>query len=212
MTARTRPRPAAPSGGWLRGRGLSPRLRRSALIVHVVASVGWLGLDVGLLAFGITGLAAGEPEVARAAYIAMGVIGPALIVPFSVASLLTGVLVSLGSSWGLVRHYWVVVKFVLTSVATVAVIMALRPNLAEAAGRALDAPATFLGSSDAGGVRFEVVVAPSVALCILSLATVLSVYKPWGRTPYGRRRPLRAARPASNRRAGEGLPREGGPS
>lgn len=166
---------------------MPPRLRKLALTAHVVASVGWLGLDVGLLAFGITGLVAADPAVARAAYIAVGVFGVPLIVPFSVAALLTGVLSSLGTRWGLFRHYWVVVKFVLTAGATVAVLLALRPMLQRAAGEALDTPVALLASAEPGGVRLSVIAAPSVALCILLAATALSVYKPWGRTPYGRR-------------------------
>ena len=167
---------------------LPPRLRRFVLTAHVVASVGWLGIDLVLLVFGVAGVTAGDPEVARAAYISMGLVGGVVIVPLSVAALITGVTLALGTPWGLVRYYWVFVKFVLTAGATVAVIFALRPKLAEAAGLALRSPdGGFPDAGAFGSLQVELIVAPSVALTILLSATILSVVKPWGRTSYGRR-------------------------
>jgi hypothetical protein len=41
-----------------------------------------------------------------------------VIVPFALASLLTGLVQSLGTTWGLCRHYWVVFKLLLNVLAT----------------------------------------------------------------------------------------------
>ena len=41
----------------------------------------------------------------RGAYLAMDLIGWFVIVPLSLASLLTGLVQALGTTWGLFRHY-----------------------------------------------------------------------------------------------------------
>jgi hypothetical protein len=168
-----------------RGRAqLSRGVRRFALTAHVVVSVGWLGLDLGLLTLGLTGLLSGDPQLQRAAYRAMGVFGDVLIIPISLASLLTGVLLSVGTTWGLFRYYWVAAKFWLTLAATTASIFALRAQL-HAAVRQL--PADPGGPVDIGGTAQSLVAAPTVALLVYLAATALSTYKPWGRTAAGKR-------------------------
>ncbi len=89
-------------------------LRKLVLTVHVAVSVGWVGIEAGLLALGLTGLYTRDPEVLRADYVAAGLFGGIFLVPVSMGTLVTGVLLSVGMSWGLIRRYWILVKFVLT--------------------------------------------------------------------------------------------------
>ena len=115
----------------------------------------------------------------RALYAAMDVMVAAAIVPLALASVVIGVVNALGTSWGLFRHWWVVVKLSLTLVATAVLLIEARTvgALAEAAGTAADPrdlPSTLAHSI--GG------------LVVLVLATVLSIYKPRGLTRYGWRR------------------------
>jgi len=171
-----------------RGRGalrLSPRLRKLVLTVHVIVSVGWLGLDLGLLAFGITGLTTGDPETRRAVYLAADLAVGVAVIPISLATLVSGVVLSIGTRWGLFRYWWVVVKLVLTTGATIATAFALRSSVGEAAA-AVRAPGD-AAATGVGDVAASLVAAPTVALVIYTTATVLSVFKPWGPTPYGRR-------------------------
>src|SRR5438128_247342 len=97
---------------------MTPGLRKLALTTHVTSSVGWLGAVAGFLCLAIAGLGSGDPQIVRAAYLAMHVTTWFVIVPFSLASLLTGLVQALGTTWGLFRHYWVVTKLLLTSFAT----------------------------------------------------------------------------------------------
>ena len=69
-------------------------LRKFALTSHVTSSVGWLGAVVVSLALAIAGLTSRDPEVVRAAYLTLKVIGWFVLVPLSVASLLTGLVQS----------------------------------------------------------------------------------------------------------------------
>lgn len=150
---------------------LSRRVRRWTLVLHVVVSVGWLGVDLALLTLGATALLTEDAALSRAAYLGMDVVGGTLLIPIALSALVTGVLLALGGRWGLVRHWWVLAKFGITTVAGTLTIFALRPSLDEAAR----------AGADLAELRVNLVVAPTVAFCLYATATVLSVVKPWGR-------------------------------
>lgn len=92
--------------------------RKLALTAHITFSVGWLGSALAYLALAITGLTSQDGQMVRTAYLAMDLMGWFVIVPLSLASLSTGVIQALGTPWGLFKHYWVLAKFLLTSVGT----------------------------------------------------------------------------------------------
>lgn len=157
-------------------------LRKLALTTHVVASVGWLGAVGCSLALAVVGVSSSDAQLVRATYLAMELIGWYVLVPLSVASLLTGLVQSLATRWGLFRHYWVIVKLVINLVATVVLLLYMQTltHLADLA-RASTGDLSELRSASA-------VVHASAALLLLVAATALSVYKPRGMTRYGRQR------------------------
>ncbi|MFF8261317.1 hypothetical protein [Streptomyces virginiae] len=161
-----------------------PRLRKLTLTVHVTASVGWLGAVAAFLALAVAGLTSSSAPTVRGAYLAMDVVGWFVIVPLSVASLLTGVVQSLGTVWGLFRHYWVIVKLLITVVATLLLLVHMQPvgHLADAAARAA------LAGGELEGMRIQLLADAAAALVVLLTAAALSVFKPRGMTRYGRRR------------------------
>ena len=83
------------------------------LTLHVTFSVGWLGIVVAYLALAIGSLKSQNDQSVRVAYMAMELIGWYVIVPFSLVTLAVGLVQALGTEWGLFRHYWISVKFVL---------------------------------------------------------------------------------------------------
>jgi hypothetical protein len=163
---------------------MTPWVRKFALTAHVTFSVGWLGAVAGFLALAVAGLNSQDEQRVRAAYLAMELIGWFVIVPLSLASLLTGLVQSLGTRWGLFRHYWVLVKFVMTLLATLLLLVHMRP-ISYVAGVAAE---TTLSSADLRGVRLQFVADAGAALLVLLVATTLSVFKPQGLTRYGWRK------------------------
>ncbi|MDP1846568.1 MAG: hypothetical protein Q8K79_02160 [Solirubrobacteraceae bacterium] len=162
-----------------------PRLRKFALTAHVVSSVGWLGAVVVFLALSVVGLTAQDPAVVRAAYVAMESIGWLVLVPLSVASLLSGLVQSLGTKWGLFVHYWVVMKLAITVVATIVLLLYMQ-TLEHLAGVAAQSP---VAAGDLDGLRSASPLLHSgVALLLLLVAATLSVFKPSGMTRYGQRK------------------------
>ncbi|MQY35952.1 hypothetical protein SRB17_39480 [Streptomyces sp. RB17] len=162
-------------------RRLSPRARKSWIVVHVVVSVGWLALMLCLLTLGATALTTDDADTLRTAYRAMGMLGDALIVPLSLLTLLSGVVLSLGTPWGLFRHYWVATKFWLTLAATAASVFALTARLHDAVHAVARHPTGSIAAMHLGVIRYNTVIVPSVALLLYLSIVVLSVFKPWGR-------------------------------
>jgi hypothetical protein len=163
---------------------MNPRLRKLALTAHVSSSVGWLGAVVGFLALAVTGLTSQDVQTVRAAYLLMEPIGWFVLVPLALASLLTGLVQSLGTTWGLFRHYWVLFKLLINLFATLVLLMYM-----ETLTSLGDIAAATTASRDLGVLRSpSPLIHAALALLLLLVATVLAVYKPRGMTPYGQRR------------------------
>ena len=163
---------------------MAPGVRKLALTLHVMASVGWLGAVAAFLALAVAGLTGRNPQTVSAAYVAMGLTGSWILVPLSFASLLSGLVQALGTPWGLFRHYWVVVKLAINLLATFLLLLHLRPISYMAD---LAAGTDVLGA-DLYPLRLQLAVTAGAALIALVTATALSVYKPKGLTPYGWRK------------------------
>jgi hypothetical protein len=164
---------------------MTPRLRKFALTAHVTSSVGWLGAVVVFLALGVIGLTSQDSEVMRAAYLVMEPAAWLVLVPLGLASLLTGLVQSLGTTWGLFRHYWVLFKL-LINVGAIVILLMYMQTLSYLAGAAAHTP---LSDEDIGVLGSPSVVLHSVlALLLLLVAVSLSVYKPRGMTRYGQRK------------------------
>jgi len=160
---------------------LAAPLRKVALTAHVVSSVGWLGAAAAYLALAIAALTSARPEMVRAAYLAMEPIAWAALIPLAIASSLTGVVQGLGTSWGLFRHWWVVMKLLLTVFATIVLLLHVPTTvdpLARLAG---------VGLSPGPGALPSEIVHAGGGLLVLLVAAVLAVYKPRGTTPIASR-------------------------
>jgi hypothetical protein len=164
---------------------MTPRVRKFALTAHVISSVGWLGAVAVFLAHAILGVTTQDEQTMRAAYLVMEPAAWFVLVPLAFASLLTGLVQSLGSTWGLFRHYWVLFKLLINVFATIVLLMYTQTlsYLADVAAQ------TTLSRDDLSVLRTpSAVIHSGVALLVLLVATTLAVYKPRGMTPYGRRK------------------------
>ena len=164
--------------------GMTPVIRKLMLIAHIAASVGWMGATAAFLALAIAGMTSHDDTLARSAYLAMKLIGWRVVVPFGLASLVTGLVQSLGATWGLFRHYWVLLKFVLTVIATG--LLLLHMNLATRLADVAVGP--LLPLAHLRGLRLHIMADAAAAIALLMVNTTLSVYKPRGMTLYGRRK------------------------
>lgn len=161
---------------------MTPRLRKFALTAHVISSVGWLGAVAASLALGVAGLTSQDDQTVRAAYLMLEFTGWFALIPLSLASLLTGLVQSLGTTWGLFRHYWVLFKLLINVLASIVLLLYMQ-TLGYLAG-----VATSSGGDLSALKSPTAILHASGALLLLLVATTLSVYKPRGMTGYGQRK------------------------
>src|SRR5918999_1074673 len=102
---------------------MPPGLRKLALTAHLTVSLGWIGAVVAYLALGVSAATSRDAQTVRAAWIAMELTGWTVIVPLALAALLTGIVMALGTPWGLFRHYWVLISLGLTVFSTVILLL-----------------------------------------------------------------------------------------
>lgn len=161
---------------------MPPRLRKLALTAHVTSSVGWVGAAAAFLTLAVVGLTSQDPQTVRGVYLVMEPAGWFVLVPLAFASLLTGIVQSLGTKWGLVRHYWVLFKLLITVFATAFLLTYMETfrHMADVAAN----PSADLGMIRNGSPALHA----TLALLVLLVATVLAVYKPRGVTRYGWRK------------------------
>ena len=179
------------AGAAPKARRLSPGLRKLVLAAHVLVAVGWFGVVLAKLVLEVAAVTTRDQGMARAAYGLMANLDRVSFPPMAVATLLTGVVLAVGTAWGLFQHYWIVAKLALTVAVVVtgvvfvgawtrqALALSSGPAAALATGPALDsAPMLLIGAAVAH-------------LLMLGAATVISVYKPWGRIRPDRHAPVR---------------------
>ena len=161
---------------------MAPRLRKFAFTAHVTSSVGWLGAVMAFLALAVVGMTSEDAQTVRGAYLVMEPAAWWVLVPLAFASLLTGLVMSLGTTWGIFRHYWVLFKLVIAVFATI-ILLIYMGTFRYMADMAADPGADLSMVRNASPVLHA-----ALALLVLLVATVLAVYKPRGMTPYGQRK------------------------
>lgn len=163
---------------------MKPNLRKFVRTAHIIFTVGWLGTVVAFLVLALVGLNSQDSQMVQAAYLALDPITRFVILPLSfLPLLLTGPLLSLGTPWGLFRHYWILVKLVINILSTLILVVHLGPinYLARVAAEGT------LSNADRGA-QIQLVIASGAGLVALLTATALAVYKPRGMTAYGWRK------------------------
>ena len=162
---------------------MTPRLRKFALAVHIAVAVGWIGAVAGYIALDVAAATSEDAQTLRGAYLAMELIAWYVIVPLALASVLTGLVMSLGTKWGLFRHYWVLISLLLTVIATI-VLLVETQTISYFADIAAN-PTTSSDDLRALGSTLVHSVGGTVVLLVI---LVLNVYKPRGMTRYGWRK------------------------
>lgn len=170
---------------------MTPALRRFTFTTHITSSVGWVGAALAFLALAVIGFTSDDPVKVRGAYLLMAPAAWFVLVPLAHASLHSGIVLSLGTPWGLFRHYWVVLKLCITVFATV-ILLIYMGTFREMAGVAADPVVDLTAVRNASPIVHSI-----LALVLLVAATVLGVYKPFGTTSYGERRLEEQRRPVS---------------
>jgi hypothetical protein len=162
---------------------LPPPLRKLALAAHVTLGVGWIGAVAAFLALAVVGVRSADDQSVRASFFAMNLLVRLIIVPLAFGALLSGLVSSLGTKWGLLRHYWVLIKLVLTAIAVAVLLVQLGP-IAALAATAADPTAQVVALADAK----RPLIHATGGIVVLLIMQLLGIYKPRGMTRYGWRK------------------------
>ena len=156
---------------------LGARMRKGVLVVHIVSGGAWIGIDVAMGVVIFTALLAEDGNTRALCYRALELFAVWPLLTAGLLSLASGVVLGLGSKWGLIRYWWVAIKLVLNVVLVALVPVLLRPQVIEMAEQGRRFMAGEPASLAVGDLIFPPIVSPSALL----IAFVLAVFKPWGR-------------------------------
>jgi|SRR5258706_11953928 len=163
---------------------LTPAVRKFALAAHIMSSIGWFGAVAVFLALAVAGMTSKDARLVRASYLSMELTTWSVIVPLAFLSLLSGVVSSLITNWGLFRYYWVLLKLLMTTFATIVLLIHTQPiGLLAAAAKTMSPFTSALQSQ-----QLLMVTASSATVVMLIVLTVLSVLKPPGVIRLGARK------------------------
>ena len=164
---------------------MSPSLINLNRTAHIIISLSWIGTVIAFFAISIVGLTSHNIEIVRGSYYFMDLISLYTIIPISVLAFLTGLIQSLGTSWGLFRYYWIILKFVLT-IAAVGLLLLHQFKLMDQAAAIVElSPAGTM--PNVGGSGKELMTKSGLAIFLLVGIAILGIYKPWSQTSFGHR-------------------------
>jgi hypothetical protein len=164
---------------------MSRKMRKFVLLAHILSAVSWIGVDLVMGVLSFRGLTTDDPQTLATAYGGLALFCVPLLLTLGLLTLTTGVVLGLGTRFGLARYWWVVAKLVITVAFCTLILVALRPTLAEAATQTALVDGTL--PERLSDVQRSMIFPPIVSTSMLLFASWLSVYKPWGVTPRGRR-------------------------
>ena len=162
---------------------LSRSFRQIQFVAHITFSIGWLGAVTSFVVLNVWALKSQDIQVIRSAYIAVDLLGWYVILPFCFGSSITGLVQALFTPWGLFKHYWVAAKFFLAVGCTILLLLHMQ-TIRQGAKLA---SATSFSTIELQNIGIMLRTKSVLALLVLLVITTISVYKPWGKIPLGRR-------------------------
>ncbi len=160
---------------------LRPAYRKAVLAAHVLTSVGWLGAAMCLFVLTWTSRLNHDVSARASIYDVMLLLTDWVVVPLALLALATGIACALGTPWRLLQHWWVVVKLAVTFALATLSVLRLRPKVSDARH------AAHVGQlAREHAATASLTLAATTSLSLYAAMTIVSIYKPWGRTPRGR--------------------------
>ncbi len=159
-----------------RPRRLGTRTRRAVLITHIASAGAWLGIDIAMAVVIFTAMTTGDAATRAFCLQALELITVWPLLVSGLVCLASGVVLGLGSKWGLIRYWWVAIKLALNLVLTALVLVLLRPEVTQLASHARRWVAGEPVAFDLANLSYP----PTVSTTMLLVAMTLSVVKPWG--------------------------------
>lgn len=144
---------------------LSPASFKMILTMHIIFSVALLGDSAGYLAIAISASNITDTMIAKVPYNILHMLAFVFGVPLSFAALVTGLLLSFSTKWGVFRYSWVTAKLLLIISVILVGALVLKGGM----------DAMIVGN---GGARIQLIIGSAYDVLALITASILSVFKP----------------------------------
>lgn len=165
---------------------LTPPLRKAVMVLHAICGIGWMGVDIAVFILLMTARTTSDAALVVSGFNAIRMIVPIAVPPLSLGMLATGLLLGLGTRWGLLRYWWVMVKLVLALIMVVLVFVSLVPGVNSIAVLSTTTTSADTLRASLGAITDQLLYPPVVSFLMLGTAATLSIFKPWRRTPWSR--------------------------
>ncbi|MFE0155584.1 hypothetical protein ACFWY5_51200 [Nonomuraea sp. NPDC059007] len=179
---------------------VKPPSRKALLVTHDAISGSWLGIGLVMLTLALIGANTNDAAVAMVVYDLLKLFDTTILPWASIGTIISGIGVSLTTKWALFQYHWVVTKLILALAVLFAAFSFIHNavvSAAEAAGAVVKAGG---GTVDVGAASGMMIGGFGFGVVCITIATVLSVYKPWGRNRWGEAARLRSPEDRQARR------------
>jgi hypothetical protein len=165
---------------------LAPAARKAVMVLHAICGISWMGVDIAVFVLLVTARTTNDPALVISGFNAIRMIVPIAVPPLSLGILLTGLILGLGTRWGLLRYWWVLLKLMLSLIMTVLVFVSLVPGVNSIAVLSTTTMSADAVRASLGSLPDQLMFPPIVSFLMLGIAAILSIFKPWRRTPWSR--------------------------
>lgn len=151
------------------------------LSLHILFSAIMLGTSVTFLILSITAVSSNDSGLILSCYKAMHVLSTTSVRASFIGTIVTGLLLSVWTHWGLVKYYWIIAKEILSLVALILGPIGMYIWTLQGISLITDGGA---GAVNQGAmVENTISLFIGIGLQVISLVAMflLSVFKPWGK-------------------------------
>lgn len=173
---------------------LARRPHRALVAAHAISAAAWVGIACAVVTLAVIGMTTKDLDTALIVYELISYFDITVLPWANFATTLTGIALGLTTRWGLIRYRWVAAKMIISFAILASAFAYVEDSVGAVIEKAEHLAATG-GTTDQLGAGGGVVFA-GFGLPLLSLvaAMLLSLYKPGGKTRWGRRDGLKIAR------------------
>lgn len=155
--------------------------KKALLTVHLLFASIMLGVMVTFLVLSIAAATTSNPAVFEACYAVMLVLAGSSVRASTIGTVVTGVLLSVLTHWGLLKYYWIIAKELLTVAAIGIGFVGIYVWSLKAADLSGGVGLNALHNPEFLANRLYLVAGIVCQLVSLVALFALSVYKPWGK-------------------------------
>ncbi|WP_028782262.1 DUF2269 family protein [Thalassobacillus devorans] len=156
---------------------LSKNTKKGVVTVHLLFAAIMFGATITLILLSGGTTATDDTQVVQRNYEVMHLLSTTILRGSTFATIITGILLSLMTTWGLFKFYWIIAKEVLSLILFAVNIW----GMSAWTNRALQQANNIQDAIYPAALQLDIWIGLTIQLVSLILIYVLSVYKPWGK-------------------------------